>query len=474
VVAPFLVPADVDPASTALVDGGTGEPVSYGRLGVAVAELRERLASRSRGVVLLWARPEVATVAAFLGSVEAGHAVLLADGGLPPAAASRLVARYRPEWIAGAGPVPDPDDYDAGSAVGEPPLWRRRRPDDPPPHPDLALLLSTSGSTGSPKLVRLARRAVESNARAIAVALDIGPDERAVTSLPLHYSYGASVLDSHLSAGATTVLTPLSVVERGFWNAFAEHRCTAFAGVPSTYRMLERMRFGRLDLPTLRSMTQAGGRLEPAEVLRFHELLASRGRRFYVMYGQTEATARIAVLPPSSLPERAGTVGRAIPGGVLTILTPGGETRAPGEVGEVVYRGPNVMLGYAESRVDLIRGDELGGVLHTGDVGRFGDDGLLEIVGRNRGFVKLYGVRVNLADVEACAAVGGPAAAVPADERIVVFCERGSERELAADRERIAAGMALPPQAVELRRVEALPLLATGKVDYRELERWTT
>jgi acyl-CoA synthetase (AMP-forming)/AMP-acid ligase II len=203
-----------------------------------------------------------------------------------------------------------------------------------------------------------------------------------------------------------------------------------------------------MDLPSLRTMTQAGGRLDPETALRY----AGRAR-FFVMYGQTEATARIAYVPPERLREKAGSIGIPIPGGSLSVSADG----------ELVYEGPNVMLGYAESRADLARGDDLGGVLPTGDLGHVDDDGFFFVTGRLKRIAKVFGQRVNLDEVEA--AVDGPAGAVAADDHIDVFAERAS----GADARALARRFRLPPRALRVHEIERLPVKASGKVDYAAL-----
>jgi acyl-CoA synthetase (AMP-forming)/AMP-acid ligase II len=200
-----------------------------------------------------------------------------------------------------------------------------------------------------------------------------------------------------------------------------------------------------MDLPTLQTMTQAGGRLDPEVAKRF-----AAHRRFFVMYGQTEATARIAYVPPERLADKPGSIGIAIPGGELSV-----------EDGELVYRGPNVMMGYASERADLARGDELGGVLHTGDLGYVDDDGFFFVTGRAKRIAKVFGQRINLDEIEAV--IDGPAGAIAGDDRIDVFAERG------ADARALAARFRLPPRALRVHEVERLPLKSSGKIDYTAL-----
>jgi acyl-CoA synthetase (AMP-forming)/AMP-acid ligase II len=443
-----------------LLGGRDGDVALRGERAVTYGELRDRggrLAEEvGRRLVFFCPRGGIDDAIALVGLLRSQAAVALFPPPADAASLRHLVATYRPALVFGADAGPG---YSPGSIDG---LAMARGADGPPLHPDLRLLLSTSGSTGSPKLVRLSAASVLANARSIAAALSIGPDDRAAANLPFHYSYGLSVLTSHLVAGAGVVLTHGSPVEAGFWDQLRAEGVTALAGVPYGWEMMLRLGIERMDLPSLRVLTQAGGALSAKLVERLCRWSSASGRRLYVMYGQTEATARIAVLPPSAMPERIGSVGWAIPGGTLSIADPG-----PDGAGEVIYRGPNVMMGYAVGPDDLARGDDLGGVLATGDLGRLDDGGALWITGRSKRIAKVYGNRLNLDEVEA--AVPGSCAAVGAPDRVVIWCEGGDEAGFDDLRRSLAERFGLHHRAFELRRIDALPKTSSGKLDYGAL-----
>ncbi|MEZ4362725.1 MAG: AMP-binding protein [Kofleriaceae bacterium] len=443
--APAVDLLGADDERPALLEAATGVRVSYRELGVRVRARAESWRQRDvRGLAFLRCRNDLDTVVAYLAALTAGLPIALFDAGLDERALDELRRRYQPELVI------------TGVAEERAPL------DGPPAAPELALLLSTSGSTGSPKLVRLSRGAVESNARAIAAALRLDRDEVAPTSLPLHYSYGLSVLNSHLCVGAAVLLTDEGLLGEAFWAACRAHRVTSLAGVPYSYQMLRRLDLAKLAPPELRNFTQAGGRLDPRLISHAHQVATARGGRLFVMYGQTEATARISVLAPEELPAQVGSVGRAIHG-ALTI-----------EDGEVVYRGPNVMLGYAEERADLARGDELGGCLRTGDLGYLDDAGRLWITGRKKRIAKVFGMRINLEDIEAWlrAESGERAvAAVAGDDKLTVFVEGEDDSPCAGWRALLAERTGLHPTGFVVRARAALPKLPSGKLDYAQLER---
>ncbi|MFC8796656.1 AMP-binding protein [Promicromonospora sp. NPDC057138] len=443
--------ADGAPAGRLALLTASGEGLSHEELWRTVADVAGRLpdAADGRRLVHLPLRPDLASVTAYLATLQAGHVALVTPD---DARTGRILDRYLPDVM----------------ATGDP-----ERPFDvltPAPrhllHPDLALLLSTSGSTGSPKLVRLSRQNVRSNALAIAHALRLTEDDRAITSLPLHYTFGLSVLHSHLVAGASVVLNEASVLTEELWDAVDVLGVTTLAVVPHTVELLESTGALERPHPSLRMLTQAGGRMHPGRVLRTAALGRRQGWELAVMYGQTEATARICVLDPALVADHPDAVGRPVAGTSLHLDTSVPE--ASDETGEVVVRGPGVMMGYAEHADDLALGAMLS-ELRTGDLGRIGPDGLLRLVGRRSGFVKIMGLRIDLATVESALEAAGYIACVGGDDAgltVAVQPAPGAPPVETAALVRRLAGDAsgLSPASVAV-AVAGLPRLPSGKVD---------
>ena len=428
--------------------GPDGESVSYADLAGRAAAAADALGP-TRRLVLVEGSNTVDTVVTYLGALAGGHPVLLA----PSDRAGRLddlVDRYQPDVVVRAA---------------EPGLDERHPDSAHDLHPDLALLLTTSGTTGSPKLVRLSHRNLDSNAAAIAGSLGLDADDRAITSLPLHYCYGLSVLHSHLSVGAGLVLTDLSVSDPCFWRAFRAGRVTTLSGVPYTFDLLDRVGFAEMHLPHLRRVTQAGGRLAPDEVRRWAEVGRRRGWGLSVMYGQTEATARMAYLPPRLAARHPESVGWAVPGGSFTV------DRAPGagpdEAGELVYRGPNVMLGYADGPDDLGLGRTVT-ELRTGDLATVDGTGLVRIVGRRGRYLKLFGLRVDLDQAERLLAAEGVTGLCDGtDEQLVVVIEGATVDPADARRVRglLATAFGLPRAVIRVVGLAVVPRGLNGKPD---------
>lgn len=428
-----------------------GQSISYAELARRADQFAATLGAQRR-LVLVEAANHIDPLVAYLGALRGGHAVVLAAA---RGNNTGLRDTFRPSARFGLeGERWSLQTDDAGVLL----------------HPDLAVLLSTSGTTGATKLVRLSGGAVDANAASIVEYLGLTSADRAITSLPFHYSYGLSVVNSHLSVGATLLLTDRSVVDPAFWSFFEAHQGSSIAGVPYTYELLDRSGFLENAPASLRTMTQAGGRLAPDTVVRFGGWAQARGVKFFVMYGQTEATARMAYLRPDEVVVRAGDIGRAIPGGAFRLVDADGKAiETPDTVGELVYRGPNVMMGYATRPEDLERGHELT-ELHTGDLARRDADGVYRIVGRKSRFAKIYGLRISLDDVEARIGHLGYRGIAVSDDAVVYVAVLGE-----ADGPRVQADLSshykLPAAAFYVEAVAEWPTLPSGKVDYRTILR---
>lgn len=338
-------------------------------------------------------------------------------------------------------------------------------------HPDVLLCLTTSGTTGSPKLVKLTEKNLQSNAESIAEYLKITEKERAITSLPMYYSFGMSVINSHLIKGATLLLTDKAVIQREFLTFLKEGKATSIAGVPYTYEMLRRLRFLKMDLPELKTMIQAGGKLNANIVKEYVEAAQASGKEFIVMYGQTEAAPRMSYLPFDKALEKYASIGIPIPGGKLSVRDVNDqEITMPDTDGELIYEGPNVCMGYAECIEDLANGDENKGVLHTGDVARFDSDGYFYITGRMKRFVKVWGNRCNLDATEqlvkvitmSCACVG-------VDDKITIFVtENGLDEKI---KNYLIDKTGLNIRAFDVKVIDTIPTLPSGKLDYQTMQK---
>lgn len=416
--------------------------LSYGELCRRVEQLSHRYPAGRQLVYLPFANTTTHLIHYLLG-LRDGHVMMLADPAQPDEVSEQLCQHF------------------AVSVQISPEGALQQRSAPAPLHADLSVLLPTSGSTGSCKWVRLSSDNLATNAASIVQYLKLDAHERAITSLPLFYSFGMSVLNSHLQVGGSLVQTSASPLERSFWHRVDELGVTSVAGVPFTYQMLKKLRFDWGRHPTLTTLTQAGGRLEPELTRHFAEQASLLGRRFFVMYGQTEAAPRMAWLAHDEVLIAPDAIGRAVPGGEFSLRH---EPGLPAGQGELVYRGPNVMLGYATSASDLALGRTID-ELHTGDIGWCDDAGRYHLCGRLSRFLKLFGKRVSLAEVESWLSQQGvSAAATGRDDRLKVAIEGESvpsDLQVA-----LANWLRVAPSAVSLHQVASLPRRSNLKIDY--------
>lgn len=336
---------------------------------------------------------------------------------------------------------------------------------------ELAVLIPTSGSTGCPKMVRLSYNNLNSNTKSIIEYLDITERERPITSLPMGYVYGLSVIQSHLGVGATIILTSKSFSTKEFWELFKKEKVTSIAGVPYMYEFLKKIKFFNMELPSLRTMTQAGGKLHSSIVREFGKYSIERGIKFFIMYGQTEATARMTYLPPSLILDKSDSIGVAIPGGKIQIINENGEEILDACVdGEIVYEGPNVMLGYAEKKEDLSLGDANCGILLTGDIGRRDDDGFFYVVGRKKRFLKIYGNRISLDEINKILQDNGVGDVISGgeDDAITLFTTDKSKDKTIIYL--LSKKTGLHPSTFTIKYIKEFPYDASGKILFDKLD----
>ena len=448
-----------------------------------VYELAEEMLEpvQKGALVFLFCKNQPEAIGGYLGMLRKGIPEALLDPGLGQAQIRELLERYEPGYC--LYPKEIRDKMEGMDILWDNGHYQLAKTGGPVRttgiHPELALLLSTSGSTGSPKMVRLSRKNLQSNAEAIGKYLEITGEDRPVTSLPMQYTYGLSVINSHAAKGAALLLTDRTVFEKEFWDFVKNERATSLAGVPRTYEMLKRLRIDEMELPDLKVLTQAGGHLSGQLQEYYAKWCREKNVRFYIMYGQTEATARMSYLPWDRAGDKIGSIGIPIPGGRFVLEDGVGTVIEEAErEGELIYYGANVSMGYAKCRRDLADGDERRGCLHTGDLARRDKEGFYYITGRKKRFLKIFGMRVSLDRLEELVKRRYPdrdIACAGRDDLAAVFLEQkpgDKESELAeAVREYLSAQTRLHRSAFAVRFVEKIPRNPSGKVQYAQLEK---
>jgi acyl-CoA synthetase (AMP-forming)/AMP-acid ligase II len=336
-------------------------------------------------------------------------------------------------------------------------------------HDNLALLLSTSGSTGSQKFVRQSYNNINSNAEAIAQYLEISSADRPITTMPMSYTYTLSIINSHLLKGASIILTEATLMERLFWKTLIDNNATTFGGVPYTFDMLKKLRFERMNLPDLKYITQAGGKLSIELSAEFADLCHVKGIKFFVMYGQTEASPRMSYLPWEYALSKVGSIGIAIPGGRFWLEDENrNEIKVHDTTGELVYQGDNVTMGYAESCFDLQNGDDNKGTLRTGDLAKRDADGFYYITGRKKRFLKMYGHRVNLDELEELIRIAGfDCVCTGTDDNLKIYLTEPDHKDRIVNY--IAKLTGINRSGFSFEYIDKIPRNESGKVQYSAL-----
>lgn len=381
----------------ALIDDA-GSSLTYSELIDLVGVIGQHI--EVRGLLLLKCDNSISSILFYVACLELKVPVMLIDDKTSDGELESIIEEYKPYYIVIRG--------EAGCSFGYEKLYNRDEfsllvcTEKPRTKilGELALLLSTSGSTGSRKFVRLSYANICANTDSIIEYLNITEFDVAITTMPMSYTFGLSIINSHLSMGAKIVLTKYTTLQREFWDQVSNQKVTSLSGVPYLFEVMIKTGLLKRDLPNVKTITQAGGKLNAALKLRLLDYCEQSKKKLYVMYGQTEATARMSYVPPDKLRDKIDSIGISVSGGALEVLSDDGVALQPYECGEIVYTGANVSLGYAEKISDLNLDDTLNGKLYTGDVGYRDEDGFFFVVGRNKRFAKVFGLRLSLDELE--------------------------------------------------------------------------
>lgn len=380
---------------TAIKDDG-GCCLSYADICRVIQELAELRIPRS--VVFCLCENCAGALVGYLAFENNGQVPLLLSSSLDDELRTRLDSLYSPSyyWLP-ERKTTEIDGQAVYSAYGYVLLKTNAEPY--PINEKLSLLITTSGSTGSPKLVRHKYGNLESNAVNVAKAFSWTTDEIGICDLPMNYTMGLNVINSHLVVGATVLMVKANLMDPMFWDFIKINEGTSFCGVPFSYEIMRRIGFDKMDLPKLRTLAEGGGKLTDKLFIWAASYAKRNGKRFCATFGTSETSARMAFLDPELALDKICSIGKAIPNGELFLLD---ETADENGVvtGELGYRGPNVTMGYALCKEDLLKDDEFSGEYHTGDIAKRDADGYYYIIGRKGRFLKLFGLRVSLDEME--------------------------------------------------------------------------
>jgi long-chain acyl-CoA synthetase len=424
----------------------------------------------SRSLVLLLCQNSIDSLFFYINCIERKVVPILIDAESHHSLTENLIQRYKPDFI--ISPSSNSNsflNYNFLIKFNSYNIFSCTQNFTKVLHPSLSLLLSTSGSTGSPKLVRLSYSNLFSNASSICNYLNINETDKAISSLPMNYSFGLSIINSHLFAGGSILMTRESITQRKFWELFNKYSITSLSGVPYTFEILKKFKLLSIALPSLKKITQAGGKLSNDLIEYFANFSIQKEVDFFVMYGQTEGTARLSYLPTEYVTKKIGSIGRPIPGGKFYLIdSNGNKINTPETPGELIYNGPNVMLGYADNLSDLFIGDLNKGKLKTGDIAYFDKDNFYFIVGRIKRFIKIFGNRISLDELEVLLKTSGiDSACVGKDNLLVVYLLNEDKKNIV--KELLTKKIGIHYSAIDIRVINEFPRNDRGKTLYTKL-----
>ena len=356
---------------------------------------------KKKKLIFLLGQNNLETIIGYISFVNKGYSVALLDFKINEIFLKRLIYVYKPSYIfCEKNKIRNDNLYKSILKYKSYILFERKKNEENVLNKDLMLLMSTSGTTGSPKFVRQSYLNVLSNTKKIIKYLNIKSQDITITSLPISYVYGLSVINTHLLAGATIVLTNRSMVEKKFWDLIATFKVNNFSGVPYNYSIIEKI--SKKGLPSsLKYTTQAGGKMNRILIKNIINIYKKHEIKLIQMYGAAEATSRMSYLNWKYADKKIGSIGKPIPGGSFYLIDKKEKKfKKKFKKGELVYQGKNVCMGYAESLRDLSLPDLNKGLLKTGDIAYKDNNGFYFIVGRKNRYTKIYGIRVDLSELE--------------------------------------------------------------------------
>jgi long-chain acyl-CoA synthetase len=424
----------------------------------------------SRTVVLCQASNKSEFLMAYVGFMRSGLVPLLLPSQLNPTTLDNLISVFSPRFLF----LENENLYSSSNYRWKKNLGRYLLFENSKAfvklNSDLALLLTTSGSTGNSKLVKLSYQNIQANCEAIVEYLHLDNSSRAITSLPFNYSYGLSIINTHLFVGGSIILNENSIAEPKFWEKFQDLNATHLGGVPFSYEMFKRFHKKIFSNHSLKVLTQAGGKLPHELVSFFANECKSRFIDFFVMYGQTEATARMSYMNCEDALLHPKSIGKAIPNGRFSLLDKSGQLIKDANCeGELVFEGPNVFMGYASMQDDLAKDDEVNGKLFTGDLATRDEMGNYYIVGRSNRIAKIYGVRINLQELDDfLGAKGITSASISDDFKVLVYVE--DQSNLRSIQKDVIDFLQLRDSLIEVKNIDSLPRTLSGKLNYGALQ----
>lgn len=458
---------DVHSKSAVAAEDSDGRVVTYGELVENISLFSEQMESGT--VVFCLCKNTVGSLQGYIAFVELGIVPLLLNENIDRELLDNLMEIYKPAYLWVSEKQYEQFEGELLLSLLGYHLIKTTN-DKYPLHDKLQLLLATSGSTGSPKLVRYKKGNLEENAKNVADAFSWTKEERPICDLGMQYTMGLNVINTHLYVGATVLLTDLNLMSGEFWEFIKSKKATNFTGVPFSYDILHKLHFSRMELPCLTTLAQGGGKLTDTMFQEWAQYAKDAGKRFIATFGTTETAARMSFLPPEDALTKIGSIGKAIPSGEMFLVDETGQVLTQQEAeGELCYTGPNVTMGYAICQEDLQKDDEWNGTYHTGDLARRDSEGYYYITGRISRFLKLLSYRISLDQTERlitekfhvdCACTG-------TDEKMKIFITDDKYKKEIMDY--ICKTTGLYKALFEIVLIHSIPRNDRGKIEYKRL-----
>ena len=457
--------------NVALISELTG-PLTYNDLIKKTNVIQKYVPERS--LVFLISKNTVAPLICYIASIRNNCIVMLVDVKTSRADILNLVETYKPSFLV----VPinwfensTTDGLTILENIYDYSIYRTNYQKLPKMNNDLSVLLPTSGSMGSPKYVRLSHQNLKANADSIINFLKIESKDRTVTTMPYSYSFMLSIINTHIESGASILVCDYSVTQKKFWEQFKNNKVTSLSGVPYIFDIFLKLGLNKIYTPFLRTFTHAGGKLDNKSAKKILEFCEQNNIKFTMMYGQTEATARMAYLDWRDAPKKIGSIGKSIPFTKMWLENKKGEkVKKSGEIGELIFKGKNVSMGYSRNVLDLIKGDDNKGILRSGDLASFDDEGFFYIKGRINRIAKIFGNRLNLDEIEEKMKIKGiEVACKDKGDKLSVFFESCFLKRDVLNKVSEITGQ--NQIAFECIGVTKFPRTLSGKIDYFKLEK---
>ena len=419
----------------------------------------------SKKVIVIFSDNSYEFITCFIAAIKFNQVSILVNPNISKVDFTNLYNRYFPEYVFCRNKNNFLNQYNKVFNFMNFGLFKIKESRNYPINPELSCLLATSGTTGNPKYVKLSRENLLSNTKAISKSLKIKSSDKSITTMPPYYSYALSIINTHLMNGSKIIMNEYSLIDRNFWNLFYKLKPNNLNGVPYTYEILDKIKFEKMNLKHLRYITQAGGKLDEALRTKLIKICKKKGIKFFIMYGQAEASPRISIMPWELLKKFPNSVGIPLSGGKI-IVEKKMNSKNKSE-GDLIYKGKNVFWGYSNSYKDLSKKNEINNILRTGDIGFVDKKGFIYITGRKKRILKIFGIRISLDQLESelkknnydCLCKGN-------DKKLQIYIKKNDKFDFLKFNETIKNITNLMPKFFEVIQVNNFKRSETGKIKY--------